>query len=121
MSSRPGLPITHSTRGQICWRVGPTFSHTQLRTGGTTSMTTTTSTATIATVFTAAEGTDSVPALPVTSAITTSSSTVVTNWETWTRATVATASGVATRRRWRKRRLRAAGPTPAGATIATMP
>src|SRR5690606_40696817 len=120
-SSRLGLPTTHSTRGHTWRSVGPSFSHSHVRTGDTTRTTTTMRTAVIATALTAPEGTDSVPALPVTRAIVARSMTVVTNWETWTRATVATASGVATRCRLRNRRLRAAGPTPAGATSETTP
>src|SRR5690554_4228040 len=97
ITRRRGLPTTHSTRGHTWRRVGPSFSHSQLRTGGTTSSTTVTSTATIASVLTAAEGTDKVPAEPVTRAIATSSSTVETNWETCTSVTVATASDVTMR------------------------
>lgn len=56
---------------------------------------------------------------PVIAARMMSSTTVTRNCTTWTSATVATDTAVGTPLRFRKRRLMAAPPTPAGATRAT--
>ena len=112
--------MTSISRGQVCRAVGRLFLTSQVRTAGTSSEAAarprTTPIAINVPGLGLKRGASLVPEAIVRMS---SRAMVTTNWETWTSATVATASEVVTPRRVSIRRLSAAGPIPAGAASAT--